>query len=153
MNKRKWSIRPDTIQRGKWSIGNCARSLNSTIRTSGMCTTKNPPWKMGWARFSGILRCCKRISWSQLDDQNKRYKIKKEKKEKKRNELPNSGFFFAWPQGKTGFALLVTHKEKRQSHMPGNLKKDWIRASRCSGRKFLSHLPPGSDRCGRLSSI
>ena len=25
-----------------WSPGNCARSLNSTMRTSGICTTQNP---------------------------------------------------------------------------------------------------------------
>ena len=40
------------------------------------------------------------------------------------------------------FALPVTHKEKTSVSHAGQFEKDWIRASWCSGRKFLSHLLP-----------
>ena len=70
----------------------------------------------------------------------------------RKNKLTFSNYTFfnyTFSNVKTPFALLVTHKEKRQSRMSVNLKKDRIRTSRCSDREFLPHLPPGSDRCGR----
>ena len=51
------------------------------------------------------------------------------------------------------FALLVTRKEKMSVTHAGQFGKDRIHASRCSGRKFLSHLPLRSNWCERQSSI
>ena len=48
--------------------GNCTRSLELTIRTSGIWKTQNPSKKMGRKKFSGILRY-KRITESQPDHQ------------------------------------------------------------------------------------
>ena len=57
---------------GKWTTGNCARSLNLTIRT--ICTTQNPSWEMRRTKFSGILRC-KRTEF-QSNSQSKKKKKK-----------------------------------------------------------------------------
>ena len=37
---------------GRWSTGNYARSLNLTIQTNGICTTKNLFWRMRCTDFS-----------------------------------------------------------------------------------------------------
>ena len=54
---------------------------------------------------------------------------------------------------KTLFALLVTHKEKRQSRMPVNLKKPEFEPDGVQAESFPRTFHPGSDRCGRQSLI
>ena len=39
----------------RWSTGNCARNLNLTIRTNGICTTQNSYWRMRCKISSRIL--------------------------------------------------------------------------------------------------
>ena len=53
----------------------------------------------------------------------------------------------------TSFCLASDPQRKTSVSHTGQFEKDRIRTSRCSGRKFPPHLPPGSDRCGRQSSI
>ena len=53
----------------------------------------------------------------------------------------------------TSFCLARDPQRKTSVLHAHQFEKDWIRASRCSGQKFLLHLSPGSDRCGRQSSI
>ena len=53
----------------------------------------------------------------------------------------------------TSFCLASDPQRKTTVSHAGQFEKDRIRTSWCSGRKFLSHLPPGSDRCERQSSI
>ena len=50
------SITHDTTRWGRWSTGKCAKNWNLTLRTSGICTTRNPSWGMRCTKFSGILR-------------------------------------------------------------------------------------------------
>ena len=56
------SIKLDTIEWARQSTENCARSLNLTIRTNGICTTQNLSYKMRRTNFTGILRY-KRITY------------------------------------------------------------------------------------------
>ena len=53
----------------------------------------------------------------------------------------------------TSFCLASDPQRKTLVSHASRFEKDRIRASRCSGRKFLPHLPPGGDRNGRQSSI
>ena len=53
----------------------------------------------------------------------------------------------------TSFCLASDPQRKTLVSRAGQFEKDRIRASQCSGRNFLLHLPSRSDRCGRQSSI
>ena len=53
----------------------------------------------------------------------------------------------------TSFCLASDPQRKTSVSHPGRFEKDQIHASWCSGRKFLPHLPPGSNRYRRQSSI
>ena len=63
--------------RARWSSGNCARSLNLTIRIDGKCTTRNPSKKMWRTKFSGILRYKQIIG---LTTRHRNYKKTKQNK-------------------------------------------------------------------------
>ena len=53
----------------------------------------------------------------------------------------------------TSFCLASDPRRKTSVSHASQFEKDRIRASWCSGRKFLPHFPPGSDRCRKQSSI
>ena len=53
----------------------------------------------------------------------------------------------------TSFCLASDPQRKTSVLHAGQFEKDWIPASRCSGRKFFPHLPQERDRCWRQSSI
>ena len=67
------------------SIGNCARSLNFTIRTNGICTTQNPSWRMRVTKFSGKLR----YNGSSDLCKTTRTRDSQEKKKKETEKYPN----------------------------------------------------------------
>ena len=86
----------------------------------------SPTWKL--KHHKCIHKCSKKETHHESDDLNR----------------INSREFTFLPL----FALQVTHKEKTSVLHAGQFEKDRIPASRCSSRKFLSHLPPGSNRAG-----
>ena len=47
---------PDMTGLRRWYTGNCARNLNLTILTHGICTTRNLSWRMRCLKCSGISR-------------------------------------------------------------------------------------------------
>ena len=75
-----------------------------------------------WNKTNALVNVPKRETHHESDDLNR----------------INSREFVCLPR----FALLVTHKEKTSVSHAGQFEKDRIRASRCSGRKLLPHLPP-----------
>ena len=86
-------IKLDTSVRGRWFTWNFARILNLTIRRNGICTTRNPSWRMKLKNISGILRY-KRINESRPGNQTYRYL--------KKTNLPNSDLCrLGWSMAKT----------------------------------------------------
>ena len=95
---------------GRWSTGNCARSLKLTIRTNSTCITQNPSWKMRNTNFSGILRY-KRIT-RPSDCQQKRKK--KEQKKKNEKKKANRVVDFAVPADRR---VKLKQSEKRDKYL------------------------------------
>ena len=54
-NLHRNSIRLDTTGWARWSTGNCARNLNSTIQTNGTCTNQHLSLGMRHINSYGIL--------------------------------------------------------------------------------------------------
>ena len=52
----KLAQREHTTVQGTLSIRNCARDWNLTILPNGICTKRNPSWRMKRIKFSGVLR-------------------------------------------------------------------------------------------------
>ena len=79
-------------------------------------------------------------------------KLKKKKGNPPRKWWFKSNQFIKKIHVLTSFCLASDPQRKTSVSHASQFEKDRISASRCSGRKFLLHLPPESYRCGRQSS-
>ena len=55
-NCHRKCIRLDTNEWARWSTGRCARNLNLTVRTNGICTNQNLSWRIRGGKLSKIFK-------------------------------------------------------------------------------------------------
>ena len=72
------SIRLEMTRWARWSTGNFAKDLNSTIRTNGIYTAQNLSWRMKRKKSHGILSTNGWINFGQI---SKPYKNQQKKRE------------------------------------------------------------------------
>ena len=80
----KERIRLDRTAWRRWSTGNCAKSLNLTLRTNGICTPQNPYLRLRRINHSGIFE----IQTVQLISTRRPGLVIVNKKKRKKENLP-----------------------------------------------------------------